>query len=158
LHSLRSKRTMSAIARAAGGAPAPAAAQPTIPTTTDLAEIIDKGQSFCLNQDSAHTMSNLFIGDERLFLQSDTDEQLIMQITFRDTVNVEAISFVAPLDEYAPLTVKLFANGLNLSFENCEELKPTQEFQLTPADLAPDAMTKLYAVKFQRLNTLTVRC
>ena len=33
---------MSAIARAAGGAPAPAAAQPTIPTTTDLAEIIDK--------------------------------------------------------------------------------------------------------------------
>jgi len=58
--------------------------------------------------------------------------------------------------EAAPLTVKLFANGVNLSFENCEDLKPTQEFQLTPSDLTADSMTKLYAVKFQRLNSLTV--
>jgi hypothetical protein len=36
-------------------------------------------------------------------------------------------------------------------------MKPTQEFQLTPADLAADSMTKLYAVKFQRLNFLTVQ-
>ncbi len=52
--------------------------------------------------------------------------------------------------------MKLFANGRNLSFEDCTDRKPTQEFQLAPQDLAPDAMTKLYAVKFQRLNTLTV--
>jgi len=58
--------------------------------------------------------------------------------------------------ESAPLTVKLFANGVNLSFENCEDLKPTQEFQLTPADLAPDSMTKLYTVKFQRVSSLSV--
>jgi len=71
-------------------------------------------------------------------------------------VNIEAVSFGAPVDESAPLTVKLFANGVNLSFENCEDLKPTQEFQLAPADLATDAMTKLYAVKFQRVSSLTI--
>jgi hypothetical protein len=135
-------------------------------------------------------------------LQSDTDEQLLITINFKDTVNIEAVSFGAPVDgkhippgwqrrrkttccgcfvslvhhasvsplyymlpspppyplvESAPLTVKLFANGVNLSFENCEDLKPTQEFQLAPADLAPDSMTKLYAVKFQRVSSLTVR-
>ena len=31
--------------------------------------------------------------------------------------------------------MKLFANGLNLSFDNCEDMTPTQEFELTPADL-----------------------
>jgi hypothetical protein len=38
------------------------------------------------------------MGDERLFLQSDTDEQLLLSITFKDTVNLEYISFVAPAD------------------------------------------------------------
>ena len=42
-------------------------------------------------------MSNLFVGDERLYLQSDTDEQLIISIAFKDTINLEAISFVAPI-------------------------------------------------------------
>ena len=53
--------------------------------------------------------------------------------------------------------MKLYANGVNMSFDNCENLVPTQEFQLTPADLAGDSMTALYKVKFQRINTLTVR-
>ena len=71
-------------------------------------------------------------------------------------MNLTGVSFVAPLDDSAPRTVKLFANGLNLSFDNCEDMTPTQEFELTPADLAADTQTKLYAVKFQRVNTLTV--
>lgn len=89
-------------------------------------------------------------------LQSDTDPQLIITLAFKATVNIESVSFVAPIGDSAPLTVKLFANGVNMSFENCEDLKPTQEFQLTAADLVVDSMTKLYAVKFQRVNTITV--
>lgn len=96
------------------------------------------------------------MGDETLFLQSDADEQLLLQIAFKDSVNITGVSFVAPLGDAAPLTVKLYANGLNLGFDNCEEMTPTQEFQLSPADLAADTQTKLYAVKFQACNTLTV--
>jgi hypothetical protein len=84
------------------------------------------------------------------------DEQLLLSVAFKDTVNIEAISFVAPLGEKAPLTVKLYSNANNVGFDNCESLTPTQEFQLTPEDLAPDAMTALYKVKFQRINNLTV--
>ena len=76
--------------------PAAAAAEPT--GMQNLDAVIDKNQSFCLNQDSGHNMGNLFIGDERLYLQSDTDEQLLITINFKDTVNLEAISFGAPVD------------------------------------------------------------
>lgn len=140
-----------------GGAPTPAAQQPPPSAEPqDLSNVIDMNQSFCLNEDAAHKMANLFMGDETLFLQSDADEQLLLTIAFKDTVNLTGVSFVAPLDDSAPRTVKLFANGLNLSFDNCEDMTPTQEFELTPADLAADTQTKLYAVKFQRVNTLTV--
>jgi hypothetical protein len=101
-------------------------------------------------------MANLFMGDETLFLQSDADEQLVLTIAFKDTVNLTGISIVAPLDDSAPRTVKLFANGLNMSFEDCESDTPTQEFELSPADLAADTQTKLYACKFLRVNTLTI--
>mmetsp|Transcript_36435 Transcript_36435/g.74055 ORF Transcript_36435/g.74055 Transcript_36435/m.74055 type:complete len:153 (+) Transcript_36435:135-593(+) len=121
-----------------------------------LLSVVDRNQSFCLNQASAHPMGNIFMGDERLFLESDCDEQLLMSIAFKATVNLEAISFVGPIGEKAPLTVKLYANASNMGFDNCESLAPTQEFQLTPADLAPDAMTTVYKVKFQRIDSLTV--
>mmetsp|Transcript_36434 Transcript_36434/g.74054 ORF Transcript_36434/g.74054 Transcript_36434/m.74054 type:complete len:174 (+) Transcript_36434:135-656(+) len=121
-----------------------------------LLSVVDRNQSFCLNQASAHPMGNIFMGDERLFLESDCDEQLLMSIAFKATVNLEAISFVGPIGEKAPLTVKLYANASNMGFDNCESLAPTQEFQLTPADLAPDAMTTVYKVKFQRIDSLTI--
>ena len=137
-----------------GGAAQPVAAPKSL--DQDLSNVIDKKQSFALNEDPAHTMANLFMGDETLYLQSDSDDQLIISIAFTDTVNLTGISFVAPLDDSAPHTVKLFANGINLSFDNCEEMDPTAEFELCDLDLAADAFTKLKAVKFRNINTITI--
>ena len=81
-----------------GGAPPAPAAPAVLKTTSDLEPCMDKSQSFCLNEATAHPMSNLFVGDSTLFLESDADEQLLINISFRDTVNLEAISFVGPID------------------------------------------------------------
>ena len=43
---------------------------------------------------------------------------------------------------------QVFANKVNLGFSDCEDLKPEQVLDLTPADLLVDSQTNLYAVKF----------
>lgn len=122
----------------------------------DLGPVIDKHQSFCLNEDAAHPFTNLFIGDETLFLRSSSDDQLIIHIAFKDTVKLEYISFVAPVGDESPSTVKLFINNPSMDFSDCEEGKPVQALELTPEDLAADSVTNLYSVKFTRVNNLTI--
>eukprot|EP00621_Florenciella_sp_RCC1693_P013149 CAMPEP_0182552904 /NCGR_PEP_ID=MMETSP1323-20130603/49215_1 /TAXON_ID=236787 /ORGANISM="Florenciella parvula, Strain RCC1693" /LENGTH=183 /DNA_ID=CAMNT_0024764617 /DNA_START=15 /DNA_END=566 /DNA_ORIENTATION=+ len=139
-----------------GAAAAQAAAPPTPVGDIDLGDIIDKKQCFCLNEDPAHPHTNLFMGDERLFLQSDSDEQLLVHIQFNEVVKLSAISFVGPEDESAPLTIKVFANRLNLGFSDVEDLKAEQVLDLTPADMLADSQTNLYAVKFTRVTSLTL--
>ena len=85
--------------------------EPSVPKETfDCAEAIFltsiipiQAQSFCLNSETAHPMSNLFIGDERLFLLSDCDEQLLITLNFKETVNIDSISFGSVIDG-APFT------------------------------------------------------
>jgi len=81
-----------------GGAAAAPAAVAAGKATMDLDAVINKSQSFCLNEAAGHPMSNLFVGDDRLYLESGADEQLLLTINFKDTVNLEAISFVGPID------------------------------------------------------------
>jgi hypothetical protein len=42
----------------------------------NLSEFFAKDQCYCLNQNPDHTFSNLFVGDETLFLQSDVDGEI----------------------------------------------------------------------------------
>jgi hypothetical protein len=42
----------------------------------DLSEFFDKGQCHCLNQSPNHPFTNLFVGDETLYLQSDVDGEV----------------------------------------------------------------------------------
>jgi hypothetical protein len=45
----------------------------TMSEVVEVSDLLVKGQCFCLNQDSLHPFSNLFVGDETLYLQSDAD-------------------------------------------------------------------------------------
>ena len=59
--------------------------------------------------------------------------------------------------ESNPATVKIFVNRNNLGFEDVEDVDPTQEIELTSADLSESSdpiMTKF--VKFQRVKSLTI--
>ena len=71
---------------AAGAAePAPAADGTAL---VDLSDKLDKAACYTRNENSSYPWSNLFIGDSRLGLRSDADEQLIIHLTFQEFVKV----------------------------------------------------------------------
>ncbi|CAN0334082.1 unnamed protein product [Discosporangium mesarthrocarpum] len=96
------------------------------------------------------------MGDERLQLKSDADEQLLLHVGFRETVKLHSIDFVALPDDTAPLTVKLYLNRLSMGFSDTEEVEPAQTLELTPEDLVDGSVSVLKFVKFQRVTGLTI--
>lgn len=145
-----------------------------------LNEYLVKPQCFCLNQNPSFPFTNLFVGDETLFLRSDVDgftflgfylylfllEQLLINLVFRTTVKITAVKFAAPDDgktgcminsslicaDSAPSSAKLYINMQNPGFSDVEDLEPTQKVPLSAADFDADTKTPLKVVKFQRVN------
>lgn len=142
-------------------ADAAASAPPDNGAMIDLKDKIDKSECYARNVASAFPMTNLFIGDSRLGCKSDADEQLILHISFHEFVKVHSIkltSFNRGMEpELNPTIVKLFVNRESMGFEDCDDIDPTQEFQLTATDLAEDAKPlALKFVKFQRVRSVTI--
>jgi hypothetical protein len=48
----------------------------------DLSDFFAKGQCYCLNQSPNHPFTNLFVGDETLYLQSDVDGEILLKSPF----------------------------------------------------------------------------
>mmetsp|Transcript_14690 Transcript_14690/g.22163 ORF Transcript_14690/g.22163 Transcript_14690/m.22163 type:complete len:166 (+) Transcript_14690:92-589(+) len=122
----------------------------------EISDLLVKPQCFCLNQHPSHPFSNLFVGDETLYLRSDVDEQLLINLVFRTTVRLHALNFVAPDDESAPTGIKLFTNLQNPGFSDVEDVEPVQKLLLEPSDFHPDHKTNLKLVKFLHVNSLTI--
>lgn len=72
----------------------------------------------CLNESSRHPHANLFQGDTTLYLESDDDEQLLLQLSFQQTLRLSSIELGIPGNESCPQTIKLFVNQTNLSFSD----------------------------------------
>jgi len=140
-----------------------AATAPPVETKklVDLTQKIEKSHCYAMNEDSRFPMTNLFIGDTRLGCKSDADEQLIIHIAFQESVKVRSIKF----DEFNggadpelnPTTVSIFVNRNNLGFEDIEDVDPTQELEVSAADLGENAdPIPLKFLKFQRVQSLTL--
>ncbi|KAH8057858.1 protein-disulfide reductase [Aureococcus anophagefferens] len=91
----------------------------------------------------------------RLVCQSEDDEQIIINIVFREAVCIHSINIVAPPGEEAPKEVKLFCNqpppASRLRGRAC-----AQALSLTAEDLAADRVNELKMAKFNYVNILTV--
>ncbi len=72
----------------AAGAPPESAPAEDGTKLIDLSDKLDKTQCYCRNENAAYPWGNLFIGDSRLSLQSDADEQLILHLSFQEFVKV----------------------------------------------------------------------
>ena len=75
----------------AGGAPAAEQAPAPAEDGTkliDLSTMLDKTACYARNENSGYPWGNLFIGDSRLGMQSDADEQLIIHLSFQEFVKV----------------------------------------------------------------------
>lgn len=84
----------------------------------NLASEVKKSGCYSLNEDSSHPFTNLFVGDHTLYLQSDTDEQLIVSLAFNQTVSLKQLQIGVFGDESCPSIVKLFANQGSISFSD----------------------------------------
>lgn len=145
-----------------GGAAAEQAPAPAEDGTKliDLSEKLDKTACYARNENKSYPWTNLFIGDSRLGMQSDADEQLIIHLSFQEFMKVKSIKFTewnrGADPDMNPVTVHIHVNRNNLGFEDVEDVDPTQSITLTSDDLSElsDAID-LQFVKFQRVKSLT---
>ena len=135
----------------------------------ELNQYLTKSGCYCLNEESRHSYNNLFMGDHTLFLKSDADEQLLIQLSFQQTLYIRRLQLGLPSDGSCPNKIKLFANKLNLGFSDtsgssftspfnvtlkiCTDLPATQEFNLTQPENPTVVTLDLFPAKWQRIET-----
>jgi hypothetical protein len=101
------------------------------------------------------------------FVESDTDEQLMLYIPFQSTLKIHTIHITSNPpesddDETAsrPAHIKLYINRPRiLGFDDAEDVQSTQHFTLTEKDWDPKTGTaklELRFVKFQNVSSLVV--
>ena len=99
------------------------------------------------------------------WIESDTDEQLMLYIPFQSTLKVHTlhITSIPPTDDdevTRPSSIRLYTNKANvLSFDEAESVPPTQTVELKPEDWDPKTHTakvELRFVKFQNITSLVV--
>jgi len=122
----------------------------------DLSEVIEPSKCYGLNISDAKPVQNLFMGDERLVCQSAEDEQMIINIPFREAVMIHSINIVGPDSDEAPEEIKLFTNNPSLGFSDCEDGPCAAKLKLGPEDLLPDRACELKMAKFNFVNVLTI--
>jgi hypothetical protein len=122
----------------------------------ELTALIVTAQSYCLNADPAHPYSNLNVGDETLYLKSDTDEQLLIHIVFQTAVRLSGISFRGPIDSTAPSSMKLYCNLTSPGFTDIEDTEVVQTLELSTDDIAQGKKLTLRQVKFQNVVSFTI--
>ncbi|ORZ33908.1 galactose-binding domain-like protein [Catenaria anguillulae PL171] len=121
---------------------------------TDITSTVEQTQLDCLNQKTDKTIKGMFKGTSTL--ESDVDEQLLINVAFQQVVKLHSIKFIAADKDTAPKTVKLYANRVGMGFDSADSVEPTQVLELTEEDFAEDKATALRFVKFQTVNSLTI--
>eukprot|EP00955_Chlamydomonas_euryale_P065898 359394-Chlamydomonas_euryale.AAC.5 len=71
-----------------------------------------------------------------LVLESDADEQLLLNIPLSQKSKLSSIAIKGPDDGTGPKSVKLFVNLPSCGFSDAESVPPAQQFELTADQLA----------------------
>ncbi|KAK2741237.1 hypothetical protein FQN57_005699 [Myotisia sp. PD_48] len=104
------------------------------------------------------------------WVESDTDEQLIIYMPFRSSVKIHTIHITSlppssdnDDDDEVPMrpkTIKLFTNRAHIiGFEEADDINPTQTCTIEPKDWDPKtgtAKVELRFVQFQRVSSLAL--
>ena len=99
------------------------------------------------------------------FVESDTDEQLLLYIPFNSTLKVHSLHLTSSAspdssDVMRPKTIKIFQNTAhNLGFDEAENSEATQAVELKESDWdskTKTAKVELRYVKFQKCSSLVM--
>ncbi|GAA6000503.1 hypothetical protein JCM10207_008042 [Rhodosporidiobolus poonsookiae] len=119
---------------------------------------IDQSQVHCLNEASDHTLKEMLRGGGDKWLESDADEQLLLQIPLNQATRVRALRFstLASSAQFAPKTLKLFVNQSSVDFDSAESNEPAQELVLDDEQAQGKKAVELRFVRFQNVNHLSI--
>lgn len=118
----------------------------------DLATFVDKSKSECLNEDDEHPYSHC-LGSGGGYLASDCDEQLILALSFNQSVKIHSLKVKAPADK-GPKTLRVFQNQPNtLDFDKADSMEAAQDITLTEKQLKGEIIP-LKFVKFQNVQNV----
>ncbi|GAA5998420.1 uncharacterized protein JCM10292_001184 [Rhodotorula paludigena] len=123
---------------------------------TVLNSQIDMSQVHCLNEADAHPFKELLRGGGDKWLESDADEQLLLQIPMQQAIKLRALRFTTlPAHAaHAPKTVKLYVNQPATDFDSTTE--PAQELVLDEEQAKGLKAVELRFVRFQSVNHLSM--
>ncbi|RIA92824.1 PITH domain-containing protein [Glomus cerebriforme] len=122
---------------------------------SDINEFITLKQIDCLNQQENHNVRNIFNIDNT-YLESDVDEQLLISIPFNQAVKIHSMKLVVKDIEHAPKTIKIYANRLNIGFDETDSIKETQVINLSKTDYENNDIIPLRFVKFQNVTNIAL--
>ena len=94
----------------------------------DLSSFLDKKLCECLNEDDDHPYAHCLTSGGG-YLASDCDEQLILSLTFNQSVKIHSLKVKAPADK-GPKTVGIFQNQPNtLDFDKADSMISVQDIE-----------------------------
>lgn len=133
-----------------------AAAESGVAGYLDLSSFINKSQSECLNESDQHNLGHALLPGSGFYLESDCDEQLIINLAFNQPVKIHSLKFLAPAQN-GPKSVKLFINQpRTLDFDQASSMEPVQHLEIPQKDLVDSNPIPLRFVKFQNVQNLIV--
>ena len=94
----------------------------------DLTSFVDKRGSECLNESDDHPYAHCLTPGGG-YLESDCDEQLILALTFNQSMKIHSLKIKAPSDK-GPKTVRIFQNQPNtLDFDKADSMVSVQDLE-----------------------------
>ncbi|KAI0460271.1 thioredoxin [Xylaria acuta] len=150
---------------------------------TDISDVVDVRGLELLNADTDFSVRTLFnkskpsslgkspsTGDEKDWVESDTDEQLLLFVPFNSASKVHTLQITSlpPTDSddddddeapMRPKTIKLFTNRPhNLGFDEADDIDPTQTIEIGDSDWNSNgtANLPLRFVRFQNITSLVI--
>ncbi|CAG8624245.1 16749_t:CDS:2 [Acaulospora colombiana] len=144
-----------AIARHAGSSVASTSSSAET-SDVSLLEFVDRPQINCLNELSEHTLKSILTGHSRntseSYLESDTDEQLLLNIPFNQTVRVRGIAIQSKDSSRAPKLIKIQVNNPNVGFEDLQDAVEPQVAQIIELTEELTSTGKMIPLRFETRN------
>ena len=96
-------------------------------------------------------------------IQTECDEQLLLFITFKKLIKLEAVGLALPNNNCCPKTIKLFANQNDIDFDDAMDLDATHTIKINKSMITNDE-TKIYwsqsfkvkLTKFRNIKSLAI--
>ncbi|CAE7080800.1 unnamed protein product [Rhizoctonia solani] len=129
-----------------------------------LLEYLDSSQLNCLNESNVHNIKGI-LGNKtsntgKSYLESDSDEQLLLSLYFNQAVHIRSIVIHTADAPHAPKTIKLAINRPALGFEDVESAAEPDMAQvieeLSPDDIANSRRIPLKYVRFKSVGSLHI--